>query len=109
MTCHWDMTTSKPTPLEYWHGLLTGPSIDCQPVWKRLCYFWTPIYPGLCYVASGWEMEANFKDFWPGVRELLAHMVHGGLRYAERSCRLRRQPARKMLKLLRRQRNIGDG
>jgi hypothetical protein len=59
-----------------------APALTVNQFGKGLCYFWTPIYPGLCYVASGWEMEANFKDFWPGVRELLAHMVHGGLRYA---------------------------
>lgn len=59
-----------------------APALTVNQFGKGLCYFWAPIYPGLCYVASGWEMEANFKDFWPGVRELLAYMVHGGLRYA---------------------------
>jgi hypothetical protein len=46
---------------------------------KGWCYFWTPIYPGLCHTASGWEIEANFKDFWPGVQELLAAMICEGL------------------------------
>ena len=55
------------------------PALTVNKYGKGLCYFWTPIYPGLCHVASGWELEANFKDFWPGVRELLEAMVRGGL------------------------------
>ena len=46
---------------------------------KGRCYFWAPIYPGLCHVASEWEMQPNRKDFWPNVRELLSAMVKGGL------------------------------
>ena len=41
--------------------------------------YWTPIYPGLCYVSSEWEMQPNRFEFWPNVRELLAAMVRGGL------------------------------
>jgi len=55
------------------------PALTVQPVGKGLCYFWTPIYPGLCYISSDWEMDANKKDFWPNVRELLGSMVKGGL------------------------------
>ncbi len=57
------------------------PALTVNRFGQGLCYFWTPIYPGLCHVASGWEMQANYKDFWPGVRELLAAMVQGGLRH----------------------------
>jgi len=57
------------------------PALTVQPFGKGLCYFWTPIYPGLCYLSSDWEMDANKKDFWPNVRELLGAMVKGGLAY----------------------------
>ena len=55
------------------------PALTVNSVGKGRCYFWTPIYPGLCHVASEWEMQSNRKDFWPNVRELLAAMVQGGL------------------------------
>ena len=46
---------------------------------KGRCFVWTATYPGLCHTASGWEMYANYFRFWPGVRELVASMVRGGL------------------------------
>jgi len=55
------------------------PALTMNKVGKGLCYFWTPIYPGLCHVVGEWEMMANRKDFWPNDRELLAAMVKGGL------------------------------
>jgi len=57
------------------------PALTVNRFGNGLCYFWTPIYPGLCYVASDWEMDANIKDFWPNVRELLGSMVKGGLAF----------------------------
>jgi len=57
------------------------PALTVQSFGKGLCYFWTPIYPGLCYLSSDWEMDANKKDFWPNVREVLGAMVKGGLAY----------------------------
>ena len=55
------------------------PALTVNKVGQGLCYLWTPIYPGLCYVSSEWEMQPNRLDFWPNVRELLAAMVQGGL------------------------------
>ena len=55
------------------------PALTVNKVGKGLCYFWTPIYPGLCHVSSAWEMQPNQLDFWPNVRELLTAMVAGGL------------------------------
>ena len=55
------------------------PALTVNSFGKGRCHFWTPIYPGLCHVASEWEMQPNRKDFWPNVRELLAAMVNGGL------------------------------
>ncbi len=55
------------------------PALTVNRVGKGLCFFWTPAYPALCHVASGWEMQANYHDFWPNVRELLTAMVRGGL------------------------------
>ncbi|MDD5678180.1 MAG: HEAT repeat domain-containing protein [Kiritimatiellae bacterium] len=57
---------------------------------KGACYFWTPIYPALCHTASGWEMEPNVFDFWPGTRDVLAAMVRGGL--AARQATLAAEP-----------------
>ena len=55
------------------------PAITLNKFGTGLCYFWTPIYPALCYVGSGFENDASVKDFWPNVREALAAMVKGGL------------------------------
>jgi len=61
------------------------PALTFNSAGKGACYFWTPIYPGLCHVTSGWEMDSNIKAFWPNVRELLAAMVRGGLAHANAS------------------------
>jgi len=57
------------------------PALTVNAFGKGLCYFWTPIYPGLCYISSDWEVDANKKDFWPNVCELLGAMVKGGLAF----------------------------
>jgi len=54
-------------------------ALTVNTVGRGLCYFWTPLSPGLCHVTSGWEMDSNGKAFWPNVRELFAAMVKGGL------------------------------
>ena len=55
------------------------PAVTLARFGAGACYFWTPIYPALCYVGSEYENDANKKDFWPNVREILAAMVRGGL------------------------------
>ncbi len=55
------------------------PALTVNKAGKGLCFFWTPAYPGLCHVASEWEMQYNKYEFWPNVRELLSAMVRGGL------------------------------
>ncbi len=83
--CEYDMPLgydrvqlSKARPLA--HFANGAPALAVNKFGKGLCYFWMPIYPGLCYAASGWEMQENFKDFWPGSREILEAMVKGGLK-----------------------------
>ena len=55
------------------------PALTVNRVGKGLCFFWAPNYPGLCHIASEWQISPNRYDFWPNVRELLAAMVRGGL------------------------------
>jgi HEAT repeat protein len=88
--CEYDMPLGydkvKPGAAETLAQFANGdPALTVNKIGKGLCYFWTPIYPGLCHVASGWEMQANQKDFWPNVRELLAAMVRGGLGHQQAS------------------------
>ncbi len=86
LACEYDMplgydrirTNTAQTAARFAGG---DPALTVNQFGEGLCYFWTPTYPGLCHVASGWEMQANYKDFWPGVRELLSAMVQGGLRH----------------------------
>ncbi|MDD5676535.1 MAG: HEAT repeat domain-containing protein [Kiritimatiellae bacterium] len=83
--CEYDLPLGydriKPTTARPLANFAKGdPALTVNTFGAGLCYFWTPIYPGLCHVASGWEMHANFKDFWPGVRELLSAMIKGGLK-----------------------------
>ncbi|NLB56236.1 MAG: hypothetical protein GX811_10825 [Lentisphaerae bacterium] len=61
------------------------PAITVNNVGEGVCYFWTPIYPGLCYVGSDFENDANKKDFWPNVREVAAAMVNGGLAHVNKT------------------------
>jgi len=56
-----------------------APALNVNSFGKGVCYFWTPIYPGLCYRPSEFVYTPHFFDFWPGVRELLAAMAQGGL------------------------------
>ncbi|NLB54690.1 MAG: hypothetical protein GX811_02805 [Lentisphaerae bacterium] len=55
------------------------PAITVNTVGEGICYFWTPICPGLCYLGTDYENDANKKDFWPNVREVATAMVNGGL------------------------------
>lgn len=82
--CEYDMPLGydkvKPGSAEILASFANGdPAVTLNKVGKGLCYFWTPIYPGLCHVASGFENDANNKDFWQNSREVLAAMVRGGL------------------------------
>ena len=88
--CEYDMPLGydqvKPTTAAVLARFANGdPALSVNKHGKGLCYFWAPIYPGLCHVASEWEMQANRLEFWPNVRELLTAMVHGGLAQAEAS------------------------
>ena len=56
-----------------------APALTVHAYGKGVCYFWTPIYPGLCHRPSEFVYTPHFFDFWPGVRELLQAMVRGGL------------------------------
>ena len=83
-TCEYDMPLGydqvKPTVAEVLATFANGdPALTVSKVGKGLCYFWTPLYPGLCHVTSDWEMFPNTLKFWPNVRELLAAMVKNGL------------------------------
>jgi HEAT repeat protein len=83
-TCEYDLPLGydqvKPTTAEVLASFPNGdPALTVNKVGKGLCYFWTPLYPGMCHVTSGWEMFPNTLAFWPNVRELLAAMVKGGL------------------------------
>ena len=83
-TCEYDMPLgydrTKPTTAEVLATFANGdPALTVNKVGKGLCYFWTPLYPGLCHVTSDWEMFPNALAFWPNVRELLAAMIKGGL------------------------------
>jgi HEAT repeat protein len=83
-TCEYDMPLgydkTKPTTAEVLATFSNGdPALTVNKVGKGLCYFWTPMYPGLCHVTSEWEMFPNALAFWPNVRELLAAMIKGGL------------------------------
>ena len=76
----------KPTSAEVLAKFPNGdPALTVNRSGKGLCYFWSLAYPGLCHVASEWEMQANRLDFWPNVRELLTAMVHGGLAHGSSS------------------------
>ncbi|NLE68294.1 MAG: hypothetical protein GX608_12815 [Lentisphaerae bacterium] len=84
--CEYDMPLGydkvKPGSAETLARFANGdPALIANRFGEGLCYFWTPIYPGLCHVDSEWEMAPNRKDFWPNVRELLAAMVAGGLAF----------------------------
>ena len=86
--CEYDMPLGydkvKPTTAETLAAFANGdPAVLLNKVGTGLCYFWTPIYPGLCHVASEWENDANRKDFWPNAREILAAMVKGGLAHQQ--------------------------
>ncbi|NLE66066.1 MAG: hypothetical protein GX608_01430 [Lentisphaerae bacterium] len=86
--CEYDMPLGydkvKPGTAEVLAKFAGGdPALTVNKVGKGLCYFWTPIYPGMCHATSGWEMQPNYMDFWPNVRELLSAMVRGGLSYAK--------------------------
>lgn len=88
--CEYDLPLGydqvKPAAAEVLAKFANGdPALTVNKVGKGLCYFWTPIYPGLCHVASGFEMQVNIHDFWPNVRELLAAMVNGGLAYGKQT------------------------
>jgi len=82
--CEYDMPLGydkvKPVSAEILASFANGDAaVTLNKVGKGLCYFWTPIYPGLCYVGSGFENDANVKDFWQNSREVLAAMIKGGL------------------------------
>jgi len=86
--CEYDMPLGydrvKPTSAQVLAKFPNGdPALTVQRSGEGLCYFWTPAYPGLCHVASEWEMQPNRIDFWPNVRELLTAMVHGGLAHGD--------------------------
>ncbi len=82
MPLGYDVT--KPVSAETLAKFANGdPALTVNRFGQGLCYFWTPIYPGLCHVASDWEMEPNRYEFWPNVRELLAAMVQGGLAHRQ--------------------------
>ena len=86
--CEYDMPLGydrvKPASAETLAKFANGdPALTVNKVGKGLCYFWTPIYPGMCHVTAGWEMQPNVMDFWPNARELLAGMVRGGLAFAK--------------------------
>ncbi|MDA0841878.1 MAG: hypothetical protein O2857_29300, partial [Planctomycetota bacterium] len=83
-TCEYDMPLgydkTKPTTAEVLAAFANGdPALTVNKVGKGLCYFWTPMVPGLCHVTSEWEMFPNALAFWPNVRELLTAMIKGGL------------------------------
>jgi len=63
-----------------------GPALLVNEYGKGRCLFLTATYPGLCHVTSGWEMYSTYFRFWPGIRELLAGLIQGGL--AEAGTRL---------------------
>ena len=82
--CEYDMPLGydrvKPSSAKLLAAFANGdPALTVNEAGRGLCFFWTPAYPGLCHVASQWEMQSNKYDFWPNVRELLAAMVRGGL------------------------------
>ena len=84
--CEYDMPLGydkvKPGTAEVLASFANGdPALAVNKAGQGLCYFWTPVYPGLCHLASEWEATPNRYDFWPNIRELLAAMVRGGLDY----------------------------
>lgn len=88
--CEYDMPLGydkvKPGTAEVLASFANGdPALTVNKAGNGLCYFWTPVYPGLCHLASEWEATPNKYDFWPNVRELLAAMVRGGLEYRKAS------------------------
>ncbi|MDD5677396.1 MAG: HEAT repeat domain-containing protein [Kiritimatiellae bacterium] len=90
MVCEYDLPLGydkvTPASAEVLAKFVNGDAaLTVNKVGKGICYFWTPIYPGLCHVESGWEMQPNDIDFWPNVRELLAAMVKGGLAHGKAS------------------------
>ena len=83
-SCEYDMSLGydkvKPAAAEVLAAFANGdPALTVNKVGKGLCYFWTPLYPGLCHVTSEWEMFPNKLTFWPNVREVLTAMVKQGL------------------------------
>jgi len=90
--CEYDMPLGydkvKPASAETLAAFANGdPAVTLNKVGKGLCYFWTPIYPGLCYVGSGFENDANFKDFWQNSARSWLRWSGAGWLSSRRHCR----------------------
>ncbi|MDD5679497.1 MAG: HEAT repeat domain-containing protein [Kiritimatiellae bacterium] len=68
----------KATVIAQWPN--GGPAITVNRFGKGTCLFWSEIYPGFSYTCSGWEMHPLYRQFWPGVQELMAALITSGLK-----------------------------
>lgn len=46
---------------------------------KGLCMFLSSVYPGLSHTTGGWTVDALYKEYWGGAKELMAGCVRRGM------------------------------
>ncbi|MDD5678244.1 MAG: HEAT repeat domain-containing protein [Kiritimatiellae bacterium] len=87
MACEYDRTLGydrvMPDTAKVWATWANGdPALTVNDYGQGRCIFLTAAYPALSHTTSDWEMFPNSRIFWPGMRELLAGLVLGGMKAA---------------------------